>query len=182
MIERYSRSLLTLLSNFVNENHTHWDDQLPYVMAAYRGKEHKSTTCTPNLLMLNMETTCPLDLIVGHPSAQEPQEWPVAYVEWVKQSMIGAHEVVYDALGRAATRQSGLQPLLKVPKVQERELGLEIFSTQSKPEAWSGLGWTIFGAGVFDPMDLQDSERTKQKSGEHLCRSIETYGGTRPPR
>ena len=73
-----------MLSNFVNENHTDWDDQVPYVMAAYRATEHKSTACTPNLdlLMLNRETTCPLDLIVGHPSAHE---CPVAYLEWVRQ-------------------------------------------------------------------------------------------------
>ena len=49
--------------------------------------------------------------------------------------------------------KSGLQPRLKVPKVQERELCLEILSTQGKPEAWFGLGWTVFGAGYFDPSD-----------------------------
>ena len=106
MIERYNRSLLTMLSLFVNENHDDWDEQLPYVMAAYRATEHKSTSCTPNLLMLNRETTCPLDLMVGYPPGQEPQECPSAYVEWVRQTMVGAHEVVYEALGQAATRQS----------------------------------------------------------------------------
>ena len=106
MIERYNRSLLTMLSLFVNENHDDWDEQLPYVMAAYRATEHKSTSCTPNLLMLNRETTCPLDLMVGYPPGHEPQECPSAYVEWVRQTMVGAHEAVYEALGQAATRQS----------------------------------------------------------------------------
>ena len=39
-----------------NGNHTDWDDQLQR---------------TPNLLMLNRETTCPLDLMVGNP----PPQW-----------------------------------------------------------------------------------------------------------
>ena len=106
MIERYNRSLLTMLSMFVNDNHDDWDEQLPYVMAAYRATEHKSTSCTPNLLMLNRETTCPLDLMVGYPPGQEPQECHVAYVEWVRQTMRGAHELAFEALGQAATRQS----------------------------------------------------------------------------
>ena len=67
-----------MLSHFVNENHIDWDDQLTYIMAAYRATEHKPTACTLNLLMLNRETTCPLDLMVGNPSAQKPQECPVA--------------------------------------------------------------------------------------------------------
>ena len=68
-----------MLSHFVNENHTDWDDQLPYITAAYRATEHKSTACTLNdLLMLNRETMCSLDLMVGNPSAQEPQECPEA--------------------------------------------------------------------------------------------------------
>ena len=54
-----------MLALFVNENHDDWDEQLPYVMAAYRATEHKSMSCTPNLLMLNRETMCPLDLLVG---------------------------------------------------------------------------------------------------------------------
>ena len=68
-----------------------------------------------------------------------------------------------------------------IPKVQERGLGLEVLSTQGKPEAWSGLGWTIFGAGGFDPMDLQDSKRTRQTSSKHSCGSVKTHGGARPP-
>ena len=140
MIECYNRSLLTMLSHFVNENHTNWDDQLPYVMAAYRATEHKSTACTPNLLMLNRETTCPLDLMVGNPPAQEPQECPVAYVEWVRQSMVGAHEVVYDALGHAVTRQSqDYNHNLKFPKFRKGDWVWRYYPPKANQKL--GLGW-----------------------------------------
>ena len=140
MIERYNRSLLTMLSHFVNENHTNWDDQLPYVMAAYRATEHKSTGCTPNLLMLNRETICPLDLMGGNPPAQEPQECPVAYVEWVRQSMVGAHEVVYDALGHAATRQSqDYNHNLKFRKFRKGDWVWRYYPPKANQKL--GLGW-----------------------------------------
>ena len=59
-----------------------------------------------NLFMLNRETTYPLDLMFGDPPGQEPQECPIAYVEWIRKTMMGAHAVVYEALGQAAMRKS----------------------------------------------------------------------------
>ena len=56
---------------------SHWDDHLPYVMAAYRDTQHKSTGLIPNLLMLNREIDCPLDLMVGLPPGTETIECPI---------------------------------------------------------------------------------------------------------
>ena len=35
LVERFNRTLVSMLSAFVNENRKDWDDHLPYVMAAY---------------------------------------------------------------------------------------------------------------------------------------------------
>jgi hypothetical protein len=35
-----------MLSSYVNEHHTNWDIQLPYVMMAHRSAEHETTGCT----------------------------------------------------------------------------------------------------------------------------------------
>ena len=144
---------------FVNDNHDDWDEQLPYVMAAYRATEHKSTSCTPNLLMLNRETTCPLDLMVGYPPGQEPQECHVAYVEWVRQTMRGAHELAFEALGQAATRQS---------RYYNRDIDHRQFSKgdwvwrhyppKANQKTWPSMGWSVLGFGRVNCMDLQDSE------------------------
>ena len=67
LVERFNRTLVQMLSSFVNEHKNDWDDHLPYVMMAYRATMHESTKCSPNLLMLGRETTCPLDLFVGEP-------------------------------------------------------------------------------------------------------------------
>ena len=115
MIERFNRTLATMLSMFVDENKTDWDDHLPYVMAAYRATQHKSTGVTPNLLMLNRELNFPLDLMVGPPPNQRMEECPIKYVEWVRQAMTEAFVFTHGQLGLAAKRQKnnydrGLKP------------------------------------------------------------------------
>jgi hypothetical protein len=58
-----------MLSHFVSlkENLTEWDDHLCYVFASYRATQHRSTGCTPNLLMMGRDLDCPIDLMVGLP-------------------------------------------------------------------------------------------------------------------
>ena len=69
MVERFNKTLTAMLSAFVNENHTNWDEQLQYVMMAYRSTEHETTGLTPNMCMLGRETTCPLDIMYEMPPA-----------------------------------------------------------------------------------------------------------------
>ncbi|XP_038060519.1 uncharacterized protein LOC119731418 [Patiria miniata] len=52
MVERFNRTVKTMLSLFVHENQDDWDEHLPYVMMAYRSSQHDSTKFTPNMLML----------------------------------------------------------------------------------------------------------------------------------
>ena len=67
LVERFNRTLISMLSTFVNENRKDWDDQLPNVMAAYRATSRKSTGLSPNLMMLNREENFPIDLMAGPP-------------------------------------------------------------------------------------------------------------------
>lgn len=67
MVERFNRTLTTMLSGCVNEHHTDWDVHLPYVMMAYRSAQHETTGMTPNMLMLGRETATPLDLMYEMP-------------------------------------------------------------------------------------------------------------------
>ena len=74
-------------------------------MMAYRASVHKSTKCTPNLLLLNREVTLPIDLMVGSPSEEEGPVWPVKYVEWVRLATEEAFEFVRKNLRLSALRQ-----------------------------------------------------------------------------
>lgn len=103
MVERFNRTLTSMLSAFVQENQTDWDEHIPYVMMAYRSAEHKSTQFTPNMLMLGRETTLPLDLqyeMPEHMKEETPNEWV-----WIlRERLERAHNVVRQHIEDAMNR------------------------------------------------------------------------------
>ena len=84
MVERNNRTILTMLSAFVNEHQNDWDEHLPYVSMAYRAAEHETTGNTPNYMMLGREVTTPLDIQYCMPRsiAHIPQGY--SRTEWKK--------------------------------------------------------------------------------------------------
>ena len=52
MVERFNRTFTIMLSNFVNNNHSDWDEYLLYVMMAYRCTTHETNGFSSNSLML----------------------------------------------------------------------------------------------------------------------------------
>ena len=115
LIERFNRTLITMLSMFVDKNQKDWDDHLPYVMSAYRATQHRSTGVSPNLLMLNRDVDAPIDIMVGAPPTKTQIQCPIKYIEWMKSAMTGAFQFTHEQLGIAASRQKknydrGLKP------------------------------------------------------------------------
>ena len=105
IVERLNRTLIQMLSSFVNEHQDNWDDILPYVMSAYRATVHESTNCSPDLMFLGHEKMMPIDLIVGGPPKDQVPQCPNAYVEWVREATTIAHEFARKHLQKAAERQ-----------------------------------------------------------------------------
>jgi hypothetical protein len=64
-VERFNRTLNSMLGKIVNDSQQDCDERLPLVMAAYRASCHGSTGYTPNRLFLGRETCMPLDLVMG---------------------------------------------------------------------------------------------------------------------
>lgn len=105
MVERFNRTLKQMLSIFTNENPQDWDDLLLLLMMAYRATEHKSTGCSPNLMMFGRENSFPIDLMAGLPPDMKDEMCEIQYVEWLKQSMENVFQFARDKLGSAAKRQ-----------------------------------------------------------------------------
>ena len=100
----FNRTLTTMLSAVLNDNHTDWDDRLPYVMRAYRSAEHETTGLTPNMLMLGREATTPLDIAYEMPPAIKP----VPMNEWVwqlRERLESAHTYVRRHTGASIRKQ-----------------------------------------------------------------------------
>jgi transposase InsO family protein len=52
MVERDNRTILTMMSAFVNEHQNDWNEHLTYISMAYRAAQHETTGKTPNYMML----------------------------------------------------------------------------------------------------------------------------------
>ena len=70
-LERFHRTLNSMLAKVVEDHHRDWDERLQAVMAAYRASPHSSTGFSPNYVLLGRECRAPLDLLVGPPEAEE---------------------------------------------------------------------------------------------------------------
>jgi len=66
-VERFHRTLNSMLGKVVSDSQRDWDDRLPLVLAAYRASPHSSTGYSPNQLLLGREVRMPLDIIMGSP-------------------------------------------------------------------------------------------------------------------
>ena len=104
MVERFNRTLLSMLSTFVQDNQNDWNEQLPYIGMAYRSTDHETTSLFPNMLMLGRETTTPLDIMYEMP----PSVKPIPINDWVwelQERMQLAHTIVRKHTGRSMNRQ-----------------------------------------------------------------------------
>jgi hypothetical protein len=105
MVERFHRTLNSMLSKVVAENQRDWDLHIDFVLAAYRGTKHESTGFTPNFLVFGRELRAPLDFLVGPPPA-DVDTWlsPEDFVADRQEMMANAYQLVRDKLKVVAER------------------------------------------------------------------------------
>jgi hypothetical protein len=96
LVERFNRTLLEMLSKWVNENQTTWDDRLPHVMMAYRSSPQASTQFSPHFLMFGREVQLPLDVVFGQPQQQVARESD--YVFKLRNDLEAAHQATREKL------------------------------------------------------------------------------------
>ena len=93
MVERFNGMLATMLTAYVSSNQKDWDEQLPYVMMAYRSANHETTGMIPNRLMCGREVSTPLILMYELPDLIKP----VPNNQWVcelRDRIESAHNLV----------------------------------------------------------------------------------------
>jgi hypothetical protein len=106
MLERFHRTLNSMLAKFVAENQRDWCERVPVVMAAYRASVHETTGYTPNQLMLLRETRAPLDVVLGVPREERKQHLsPDDFIAEQQTRASEVYEFVRQNLGVAATRR-----------------------------------------------------------------------------
>ena len=106
IVERFHRTLNSMLGKVVSESQRNWDDKLPHVMSAYRSTVHSSTGYTPNKLFLGRESRMPVDLAMGLP----PEESRVGetyddYVSNMQETVERSYRLVREHLQTNSQRR-----------------------------------------------------------------------------
>jgi hypothetical protein len=107
-VERYHRTLNSMLAKVVSQTQRDWDDHLPFVVAAYRASPHSATGLTPNHIIFGRENIMPLDLVMGPAPGDESTPTPIPYCQYVdelKDRMETAYRMAREHLGLAAERR-----------------------------------------------------------------------------
>ena len=105
MVERFNRTLKSMLSLFVHENQRDWDRHLPLLLMAYRSAVHETTGCTPSEMMFGRELRLPVDLLYGCPGAVERPTEPNDYADRLRDQLAIVHQYARDHLKLESDRQ-----------------------------------------------------------------------------
>ena len=103
LVERFNRTLASLIRSYLEEHTTDWDLHIPVLTAAYRATVHPSTGFTPNFMMFGRETTMPVHLPLPR-AAADPVDVP-EYVQDLQERLARCYELARQKLGQAAESQ-----------------------------------------------------------------------------
>ena len=103
LIERFNRTLLSMLSIAAKDDEHDWDLKLPTLLWAYRTSVQETTGETPSLLMLGREASLPIDVLYNLP--QQKQSSGSAYLKQLKENMMQAQDRVRTRMKKEQQKQ-----------------------------------------------------------------------------
>ena len=103
VVERFHRTLNSMLGEVVSESQRDWDQKLPFVLAAYRASVHNATGYSPNQLFLGREVYMPVDLVLGVPEDNKAvQRTYDQYLQSLRDKVESSYELAREHLKTAA--------------------------------------------------------------------------------
>ncbi len=106
MVERFNRTLLSMLSTCIEEHPFEWEDHLRKVCLAYNTSTHSTTGHTPFFLMFGRQARLPVDVMFGTPlPASEATDRIPTYVLDLKRTLTAAYDKVRAKMGTQQERQ-----------------------------------------------------------------------------
>jgi len=105
MVERFHKTMNSILAKIVSSHQKDWDTRLPFAMAAYRASRHNSTGYSPNFLMFGREVYGAVDVLYGNTDERNAPK--IDYDDFVTQThsrMTASYAEVRETLRRSAER------------------------------------------------------------------------------
>ncbi|XP_076864257.1 uncharacterized protein LOC143516498 [Brachyhypopomus gauderio] len=107
LVERFNKTLKSMLKKFVADSGTDWDTWLPYLLFAYREVPQASTGFSPFELLYGREVRGPLDVLKeaweGHNTDQKLNS--LSYVLKMREKMATLTEMVHKNMEKAQKHQ-----------------------------------------------------------------------------
>ena len=82
-----------MLSAFVSNNGTDWDDYVPFCLMAYWSSIHETTGVTPSTMMFGFEIRLPKDLVFGTPEKQDVEKISKYGVPFIQELEMKLHDI-----------------------------------------------------------------------------------------
>ena len=101
LVERFNRTLKTMLAKVTDEHQHDWDDHLAWALLAYRVATHRATGLSPAEMNFGRTLTVPADLLTGVAPNSKPQP-RTEYAAKLRRTLDRAHSVARETLGRDA--------------------------------------------------------------------------------
>ena len=106
LIERFNKTLKTMLRKYATESGKEWDKLLPYLLFVYREVPQSSTEFSPFELLYGRSVRGPLDVLrETWEAGEKSEESVVSYVLAMQELLEKMTEHVKENLGKAQTQQ-----------------------------------------------------------------------------
>ncbi|KAG1972065.1 interleukin-1 receptor accessory protein-like 1-A [Pimephales promelas] len=128
-VERFNRTLLSMLGTLGNKDKTHWRDFVKPVVHAYNCTKHETTGFTPYELMFGRQPRLPIDLAFRAPVSNSHNEFHSQYVKTLKTHLQESYELARKNAAKVAARNK--------TRFFESETGVK--KKPVKLGIWSGL-------------------------------------------
>ena len=107
LVERYNRTLTSMLSKTVEKGGAEWDEKLPYVLFAYRATQHSSTRESPFFLVYGRDPRLPTPAVLSPKQSRTTIDLK-EYGADLHVKMTGAWELARQCIGRAQKKQKDM--------------------------------------------------------------------------
>ncbi len=177
-VERWNRTLLSMLITVVSAQQNDWDDHLPAALCAYRSTPHASTGVSPPKMVYGVEMTLPLDLMLGDTGPEQPEhECPYEYVEWIKDSLRRAHSRAFKnnnsiAKTSAKRQRRGYREPNRIVRFHRGEWLWRAYPRQGGKLRYTNRGpWLVLARKIHP--DLQTTSATRYPGTDWIiCMAI----------
>ena len=183
-VERFNRTLTSMLTMYCSKNQKQWDTYLPQVMMAYRSSKHATTGMSPNYLTYGREINLPMTAVIGLPPGESV---PVTdYAQNLQEKLVKAHAICRQNLFKQSTYNKRHYDL----KSKERQLkpgqAVWLYEPVNKTGVCAKLspkwqGPYLIMRKIDDIMYLLKRSPRKPAKSQHIDR-LRPYNGSSLPK